>query len=94
MHIIGITITITISTLEINKKNQHGLTINEQANVSTVEYQRMMNVYKRAVRQTDQIRFLLLSDQNNLGRPPSRLLTLAGTIIVVEDLALNSDAGN
>ena len=54
----------------------------------------MMNVYKRAVRQTDQIRFLLLSDQNNLGRPPSLLLTLAGTIIVVEDLALNSDAGN
>ena len=76
------------------KKDQHGLTINDQANVSTVEYQRMMNVYKRAVRQTDQIRFLLLSDQNNHGRPPSRLLTLAGTIIVVEDLALNSDAGN
>ena len=62
--------------------------------MSTVEYQRMMNVYKRAVRQTDQIRFLLLSNQNNLGRPPSLLLTLAGAIIVVEDLALNSDAGN
>ena len=62
--------------------------------MSTVEYQRMINVYKRAVRQTDQIRFLLLSNQNNHGRPPSLLLTLAGTIIVVEDLALNSDAGN
>ena len=34
--------------------------IPNQANVSTTEYQRMMTVYKRAVRQTDQIRCVAL----------------------------------
>ena len=65
-----------------------------QANVSSIEYQRMMSVYKKAVRQTEQIRWKIQKQKYKLQKYKIRSeYTEFNTYKMIDNICLHRHHG-